>query len=333
MGRKRFVLGLIVAAIFLALLFYKTDFAEMGRELARANYWFLAPAVGIYLTSLLFRTLRWHYLMRPIKPLSFSRLFSLVTIGYMANNLLPARGGELVRTYILGEQEKISKTSILATIAMERIFDGLALLTLAAIVLPWIPMVPWLQDVLRYAGAIFVGGLVVLILMSTRRGIMLRLAKPFLRLLPARFAMKAHRLLDLFLDGVSVLRSPRAALTVFALSILSWLAEAGVYWVVMLSFDMPQGVVPTLLMTTTANLAASVPASQGGIGPFEFAAANTLKLFGVDPQKANPYSLIVHAVMFVPVTLMGLVYLWRENLSLAKISQERRPVESQGQVA
>ena len=70
MGRKRFAVGLLVAAVFLVLLFYKTDFAEMGRVLSQANYWYLVPAIGIYFVSLVFRTLRWHYLMRPIKPVS-----------------------------------------------------------------------------------------------------------------------------------------------------------------------------------------------------------------------------------------------------------------------
>ena len=327
MGRKRFAVGLLVAAVFLVLLFYKTDFAEMGRVLSQANYWYLVPAIGIYFVSLVFRTLRWHYLMRPIKPVSYSRLFSLVSIGYMANNLLPARGGELVRAYILGEREQISKTSILATIAMERIFDGLALLTFAALMLPWIPLAPWLQEVLRFAGAIFVGGLLVLILMSTRHGAVLRLAEPLLRRLPPRMAAKSHRLLDLFLDGIGILRSPRGALVVFGLSILSWLAEASMYYLVMFCFDIRQGLASTLLMTTTANLATSVPSSQGGIGPFEFFAARTLSLFGVEAELANVYSLVLHITLLVPVTLMGLVFLWRENLSLAKLSLERRAMD------
>jgi len=121
-------LGILGTALFLGLFFWRTDLGDMADALADANYLWFAPAIAVWFVSAWFRSLRWRYLLRPIADLPARTLYPVVVIGYMANNLLPARTGELVRAYIMGERHRLSLMATLGTISVERLFDGLVLL-------------------------------------------------------------------------------------------------------------------------------------------------------------------------------------------------------------
>ena len=107
-------------------------------ELAGANYLFLIPAVAVYFVGVWFRALRWQFLLNPLRYFPVKRLYPVVVIGYAANNLLPMRLGELVRSYYLARQENFSASSALGSVAVERVFDGLTLIVLVAITVPWL---------------------------------------------------------------------------------------------------------------------------------------------------------------------------------------------------
>ena len=124
----RFWLGLLISLFFLYLSLRGVKVREAIDALRSANYLYLIPGFVLYFIGVWMRSMRWGVLLRPIKSLTARQLFPTVVIGYMANNILPARLGELVRAYILGEQEHISKSSTFATIIVERMFDGLSMI-------------------------------------------------------------------------------------------------------------------------------------------------------------------------------------------------------------
>ena len=126
----RFWLAIGISALFLGIFLSRLDIGETWEILGEANYFALVPAILVYFGSVFFRTFRWQYLLAPVKGLSVRRLYPVVVVGYMANNILPVRLGEVVRAYYVGEREKVSKVAALATIAVERVFDGLTLLFL-----------------------------------------------------------------------------------------------------------------------------------------------------------------------------------------------------------
>src|SRR5690242_1391340 len=130
--KLKFWLGLIVSLVFLYLAFQGQDFGKIGQALGEANYWWLLPALGAYFLGVYVRAIRWHYLLGPLKKVSVKRLFPVVVIGYMANDVLPVRMGEVVRAYVLGKRENVSKTGTLATIVVERIMDGITMLLFLA---------------------------------------------------------------------------------------------------------------------------------------------------------------------------------------------------------
>ena len=347
---RRAWLGFAVSLVFLLLFFFPIpwtplgeaiDFQDMARSLRDANYVLMIPAIASYFVAVGFRSLRWQFLLRPLRPISGRRLFPVIIVGYMANNLLPLRLGELVRVYYLGQKEPISRTSALATVGIERVFDGLTLLFFVAVVAISLPVVrldqglgersgiPWILLATGTAVA-FLGAIGLLVFISKTPSGSLRLVNLLVKLLPAGARPRVLRLVELFLEGLGVLRSPWKLLAIFAFSLPVWLLEALKYFLIGISFDL-QGafagwgemVAAILLVTATSNLATSLPSSQGGIGPFEFFGAATLVLLGVGETVASTYVLALHVALLVPVTILGLMILWTENLTLAQLARQR----------
>ena len=335
----RFWLAIGASLLFLGLFFSRIDPGETWERLEEANYLLLAPAIAVYFAAVFFRTLRWQYLLSPIKWLAVARLYPVVVVGYMANNLLPVRLGEVVRAYYLGEREKVSKVSSLATIAVERVFDGLTLLFFAAAVSLFLPLVGLLQGLGERAGVpwvllalamsmpfVLVAAFMVVASYSPRW--LGTLVERLTAVLPAPLRTKASGLVSMFIEGLAVLQHPRRLLGVFLLSLPVWLAEALMYYLLAFSFDLQSvfnvtelaGVI--LLVTAISNLAISIPTAGGGIGAFEVAAAATLSLLGADESTSGAYAIVVHAALLVPVTLLGLLYLWTDRTSLRKLTRE-----------
>lgn len=320
---RRFWLGLGVSLIFLALFFYNTDFAQVGRALARASYAYLVPALAVYMVGVVFRALRWHFLLQPLKVISWQRLFPIVIIGYMVNDLLPARVGELARCYLLGEKQGLSKMAILATVGLERLFDGLALLFLALLVAFLVPLPEWLLALVWMLALLFLGSLALLLLMAFFREGSLRVIDPLLRLLPYWLRVRARELIGLFLTGLTALQSLRRLALVFATSLLAWLAESLMAYILVFSFPFRVPFAAALLGTAAANLATILPSSQGGVGPFEYFFSRTLLLFQAEQAEAMAYVLLLHAALLIPVILLGFVFLWLENIPLSQLEEAR----------
>ncbi len=104
------------------------QFGDFGSSLRTANYWWLIPAWRCTLLAVWVRAWRWHYLLRPLKPIPTATMFPIVAIGYMGNNIYPARAGEVLRAYVLKRKEGVPISASLATIIVERIFDGVVML-------------------------------------------------------------------------------------------------------------------------------------------------------------------------------------------------------------
>jgi len=335
----RFWLGLAVSLLFLGLLIWRIDLGEMVRSLREANYVFVVPGIAFYFVALAFRTLRWRFLLLPLRRIAVGRLFPVVTVGYMANNLLPVRLGEVVRSYYVRQREDVSASAALATIVVERVFDGVTLLFLLYAVSFALPMTGLLQDLARDTGlpsSVLVLGislpfalvLGLLALVAYRPSWLLRWIGVFTRHLPARAEKRVMGLAEMFITGLGVLRHPSRLVWVFVLSVLVWLGEAAMYYVIGFSFDLAPALggvgamaAAMLAVTATSNLAVSLPSSQGGIGPFELFAAATLVVLGVQGETAAAYAVALHVALLVPVTLLGLLYLWSGRESLVRLTR------------
>ena len=127
------IIGVIISALLLWLALRTIDFREVGAAFGTANYALLVPALALYFAGVAVRAARWRVLLAPLREVAVGRLFPIVVIGYMANDILPARLGEVVRVDVLRRREGVSRAAALATVLIERIFDGLCLLIFAAV--------------------------------------------------------------------------------------------------------------------------------------------------------------------------------------------------------
>src|SRR6476620_12635636 len=132
----KFWLGVVVSIVFLTLALRWLDFAGFWTTVRQANYWWLIPGIAIYFAAVWARTWRWHYMLRHVKQISMRRLFPVVVIGYMGNNVYPARAGEVLRSYILKRREAVPVRVSLATVVRERLCDGLVMLLFVFVALP-----------------------------------------------------------------------------------------------------------------------------------------------------------------------------------------------------
>ncbi len=347
---KRFFIGLVLSVFFLAIFLWRADVSDIWDAMESANYLYIIPAVGMYLTSLLWRTLRWKIILSPMGDYRVSRLWPVVLVGYAANNVLPVRLGELVRSYFLNIREGVSKTTALATILIERVADGMALLLLVGVVALFIPpvdlfrylgeqtRVPWLLLTMMLSVPFFSFAF-LLVSMAVWPTRVERFMERVLLYLPARVRPLAGFLSTRFLEGLSSLRQPGRLSKIVVLSIPVWTFEASLFLLIALGFGLDDHssiwkLMGVLILTTAAsNLGTIIPSGGGGVGPFEFFAQATLVYFAVDVSVASAYVLVVHATLLVPVTFIGMGYASLSNHTLTELARSSREEDGQASAA
>lgn len=309
-------LGFLISIIFLFLALRGQDFDRIWESLRDADYIWLLPALAVYFLGVGVRSIRWDYLLRSICQLSPIQIFPIVAIGYMANNVLPLRAGELVRSYALSTRYGVRKTASMATIAVERIFDGLTMLLFILIASFSIALTSNLRNIVLLATALFVVLLLGLFLAVFAAGIRERILARLVDVLPDRVGLRLRTMTRSFVEGLGILRRKQDLLSVALSSILAWLLEASMYLLIAQGFALDVSPIGILMVTAAANLATLIPSSPGYVGPFEAGVLLVLSgPLGVPREMAISYAIVVHAALYLPITLLGFVFWWRESLS------------------
>ena len=309
-------LGAALSLVFLYSSLRGLRLGEVWTAMRTANYWWLLPGIAVYFLAVWARTWRWFYLLRPVRQVSLRRLFPVVVIGYMGNNVYPARAGEVIRAYVLKRKDNVDISASLATIIVERIFDGVVMLFFVFVALPLTPLPPGLRQVVVLSSLLFFGLLAAFFLLaaSPRRAQALY-GWAVDRLLPARWRSGVRGALDRFMDGLRCLRSGRDVAMVFVTSAAIWLTETVKYWFVMHGFGFAVPFYVLMLMAAVVNLATTIPSAPGYVGTFDKPGIEILKGFGVASTIAAGYTLVLHAALWLPITLLGFYYMWRESVS------------------
>lgn len=318
----KFWLGVIVSVVFLAWALQGLNWQDFGATLATANYWWLIPGVLVYFIAVWLRTWRWHYMLGHIKPISIARLFPTVVIGYMGNNVYPARAGEVLRSYVLRRQEGVPITSSLTTVILERLFDGLVMLLFIAITLPFAPLPAiYRQVVLGFTVAFSIALLFFFALAMRPEQLSQLYAYIVDRWLPAPVRPRIHGLFDGVIDGLQSLRSPRNVAFIAITSVLIWVTETGTYWFVMHAFPFEVSFLVLMLMTAVVNLFTTIPSTPGYVGTFHAPGIAILTQFGVPQALATGYTVVLHMALWLPITLLGGVYMLHESLGWRDMEQ------------
>jgi uncharacterized protein (TIRG00374 family) len=330
MKTLRVCLGLVLTAGFVFLFLRQVEFREVGHSLGMANYFLAVSAVSIFVFSMLWRALRWREILSPVKKSSLSMTFRIIMIGYMANNLLFLRLGELVRAYIYGEEEDVSKTTALTTILVERVIDLLTLVVLlgaAYLLLSSTDLLREIGEQVSLPQAPVLGGiaalflLLLLLLFSAAYApeTMTRISKRIIVLLPGRWHEKCYGLMRRFIDGTALLKKPRRLGMAFVFSIVAWLTEASMYYVIGIAFSLDQPYTVYLVAMVISNLLCIIPSAMAGIGAFDWGLKTTLVFFGVEASVATASTIVIHTSIIVATVPLGLVFLWVSKRSLSSL--------------
>ncbi len=321
MRRWTWVFGLVLSLAFLYWALQGLHLGQVWGLIREADYVWILPGVGVYMLGLVVRAWRWHYLLRPVAAISSRRLFPLVTIGYMGNNIFPARAGEALRAVLLKRKYGVSISASLATILVERVYDGVVMLAFVFLNLPELTRLTtasgFVGDIRTLAlggTALFLGALLVFLLAAMYPRRTEALIEGGLSFLPASWEGRLLPLARRFLEGLAALGSPWEALMIFATSVVIWLLETAKYWFVMHAFDFQVSFFALMLMNGVVNLATTLPSAPGYVGTFDAPGIAVLMAYGVPKPVAAGYTLTLHAALWLPVTLLGWFYFVQEGL-------------------
>ncbi len=321
---------MLISLVLMYFSLRKLNFGEALQTLEHAQYLWLIPGVLIYFVAVWVRAWRWHYLLRPLKKISTRSMFPVVAIGYMGNNIYPYRAGEVLRAAVLKRREGVPISASLATIIVERVFDGVVMLAFVFLNLNELSKLTGssgfigdIKSIAIFGAVIFIGVLLVFLLAAMFPHVTRRLVDWVNhRLVPVKFRPKVEGLAYRFLDGLESLRSPMDALMIFFTSAIIWLLETGKYWFVMHAFQFQVSFFALMLMNGIVNLATTIPSAPGYVGTFDAPGIALLQAYNVPNAIAVGYTLVLHVALWLPITVLGLYYFTREGLQWGKVPEE-----------
>jgi uncharacterized protein (TIRG00374 family) len=324
-------IGVAISAFFLFLLFRKIDFGKLLAAFRVMDCRYLAPALVLTFVSYYLRALRWKFLLLPIKRTRLGNLFHSTLIGYMANNLLPARLGELVRAYSLGQKEGIGASAVFASLVVDRLCDGFTILLVLLVTFFTIRLpagMEHIQNGLVTGGyvtfTLYLAVLGFLALLRTRTDWTVGLAVRVIGTVSARLADKIAELMRSFISGIRIPSEPVAISATVLTSLAIWATAIWPVDLVLRSFGTQLPITASMFIMVFLVFAVMVPAAPGYMGTYHFACVTALSAFQIGSEKALSIAIVVHGMSFFPVIAAGLYCLWRDKLSLKKLSEPKQ---------
>jgi uncharacterized protein (TIRG00374 family) len=320
----------LLTVLLMALFLRGMDWREAWQKTREANLAWLAAAILVTLQTYVIRSWRWVVLLRPIGRASFRTSFRTTVIGFAASAILPARIGEVLRPYLLARRERLNAASCFATIIVERLLDLVMVVLLFAIALATASIDVGSQ--VRVAGGIAavasVLGLVILCVLAghpERLGVWTeRLA----RRLPGRARQALGQFVRMFAEGLSVLRSPGHLAFALFWTLPLWLSIALGILFTFWSFGISMSLAGSFIVVGYLTVGVAAP-TPGGAGGFEVMCKLALtQFFAVSASAAGAAAIVLHLVSFVPVTLLGLLFLWQDGLTLGRLRGMRNEAEA-----
>ena len=327
------ILPLFSVVFLLVFGYFFLPLNDLGDTFGEVNYFALIPAVAVYFLSIYFRAVRWRFLLKPVVGVTVRPIFPVIVVGRMAGNVLPGKFSGIVRAWYLGVREDVSAASALGTVVAERFLDAIALYVL--IVLVWLLPGGLLSDLTEHAP----GGESLFVVLSLVPVIFLGLALGMVMIAPIRiYAIVVARIFffvpvglrirlvgiaERLAVGLTVIRSPRVFAQVFVLSLPVWLAEVVAMGTIGIGFNLDDSfggwiefTSAMILFTAVVNLALIAPSIGGLSGTFTFFGAAALVALGVPEAKSGAFTLTAHAIVLFPITLLGLAFVARDQISL-----------------
>jgi uncharacterized protein (TIRG00374 family) len=330
--QKRTWIGLFFVVFTFYFLFRNINYRLLLDNLSHFHAFWIVPALAIYLIGYVIRGYRWVILLSPIKRCEFSSLFPTLIIGFMMNNILPARLGEFYRAHLNGKKQGISRSASLATIILERLFDGITMIVAlwAALSFANLPikvqsMPSGIQHAIQWSPWVFGAAFFFCFALLLFKKTAIRVINYFISHMPQKYQEVLTKISHAFIDGLQILQNAKESLGVLVLSILAWTCEFASYYFIAIGFSLapaPLNLWSAALLMAVANLGILIPNAPGGIGLFEFIGVALLLPYGIPKEMAVGYMFLLHFLLLIPITLMGLYFFAKEGLHFKDIGKK-----------
>lgn len=312
----RIGLGLLVSGICLYLALTNLDYRDIGAALGQASPLYAGLALASVAVNTVSKAVRWKLLHGPTgQHIGLGRYLAVLLVGQMLNTLIPARVGDLSRAYVIGGQGP-GRVFVFGTIVIEKFLDTLAYLLLFFVLLLLLPLPDWVG---LSAGRLLLlgGGSVGLVLLLLQRRRVVGLVRRATGWLPEYIRVRVARVVQSGLDSLDVLRQRSDLVRLALLSALVWATAVLNNYLVLLAFDIDVPWIAALLVLVVLQAGISLPSIPGKFGVFEYSCILALGFFGVDQALALSYGIVLHAIVLVPTTLIGLVCFWLMGIGAA----------------
>ncbi|MCB9461335.1 MAG: flippase-like domain-containing protein [Anaerolineaceae bacterium] len=322
--RLAILIGILISAAFLYLAFRELQPETFIDSISQVNFFWLIAGAATYALAVIVIALRWQFLLRAVKPIALIPLSQVVAVGYMGNNVYPLRAGEALRVYLLKRNHDVPIAQAATTAVVERAFDGLVMLSFIVVGLLVSDIAsPQVESVVSLAAPIFGLAMLIFFVLAAKPDWLRALVNLAARFLPGRLHDMVLSLAEGVIEGLEGLRSPLYLAGTIISSFVTWGIEAFVYWMVMWAFGLELSYAVALLVVGTVNLAGLIPASPGQVGVYEFFASTVLMAAGIRQETALAYAVVVHIVIWLPVTVVGFLILARMGLSMRSVRQSQ----------
>ncbi len=328
----RGALGLALSVALLWWVFRDVEWGAVRHDLANANIPLVVLSVVVATMVFPLRAIRWRPILDPVAPrLPFGPLWRATAMGFMANSILPARAGELVRAFVLSRETPVPFSAAFASLVVDRVFDAVVVILLMVLAMfdPGFPSGTLIagRPASNYAGSgvvvlvIVAIGLYAIVIFPDR---LMRLFELVARRVAPRFEERGRQILKSFADGLSVLRHPGRFAIVFGWAAALWLTQAFAFWIMFVALGISIPFSAALFLNGLIMFAVALPSTPGYFGPFEAAAVAGLGIYGVDRNLAIAWSLTFHVLTLIPITVIGLWYVARSGLRLGELREIRK---------
>jgi uncharacterized protein (TIRG00374 family) len=326
----KFWLGLLISTTFLYIAFYNVDLGLLFLSIKSISLPFAIPVVMLTVFFYLIRALRWFHLLEPIKKIGLYSLFSSTVIGFAANCVLPARLGEFIRANYIGRTERISKSSSLATIVIERLFDVFTILLILLFVILFTDFPSEWESTGKAlkAGGFFllfisITSILFLIGLKKKTRSFLNITEKIVFFLPGKIKKKIVDILKDFSDGLVLVKGWFQLLAVIFYSLVLWCLSVFQIYILGLSMGLSLPFLAPFFILTLLCLSVTIPSAPGYIGTFHLACQYGLIFYGFSPEKALSMAILLHAAGLIPTVILGLIIFLLQHISLRKLANSQ----------
>jgi uncharacterized membrane protein YbhN (UPF0104 family) len=319
-GGWRLYAGLGVSLVALTLALRDVDLAGVGAAIGATDGRLLGLALGSYLLTVTVKAVRWRLLLSMQTAPSLSRAFSVLSIGMLVNALVPARLGELVRAYLMGESASPSKAFVLGTIAVEKLLELSNFALAVALLLSQVALPVWLVEPVRASALVLVSLSIAVALLAWQR----TLAVGALNWVAGKGLVGPGwlaRQTEQGLQSLDFLRRPRLMLGILFWTFVVLVLGASTNYLVCAALGLSLPVWAPLFLLVVLQAGVAVPSSPGKIGVFHYLTVLALSVFGVPREAALGCGVLLHLIIYLPTATIGVWCLWRESLTWRKLTE------------